>query len=65
MAIETRAAAVTVKLVEPETESTVAVMLVVPVPALVANPVELIVATLPSEGDHVAVVVKFWVLPSE
>ena len=64
-AIETRAAAVTVKPVEPETEPRVAVMVVVPVLALVANPVELMVATPAGEGDHVAVLVRSCVLPSE
>lgn len=58
-AIDTRAEAVTVKLVEPEIRPEVAVILVVPVLALVAKPVELMVATLTTEGDHVAVLVRF------
>jgi hypothetical protein len=60
--------AVTVRVVEPETEPDVAPIVVEPVPRLVASPllpvVLLIVATPVAEELHVTDVVKFWVVPS-
>jgi hypothetical protein len=63
-AIETKAAAVTVRLVEPTIEPEVALMVVVPTLALVAPPVALMVATLTVAEAHVTVLVRSWVLPS-
>ena len=66
--IETSAAGVTVSFVVPEMEPEVAVMVVVPVPALVAKPwvpvALLTVATGVLEELHCTELVRFWVLPS-
>lgn len=60
--------AVTVNTVEALTEPEVASMVVVPTPTVVAKPCEpevvLTVATLVVEELHVAVLVRFCVLPS-
>jgi hypothetical protein len=64
-AIETKAAAETVRLVEPAIEPEVALMIVVPILPLVAFPVAPMMATLVVAEAHVAVLVKSWVLPSE
>ena len=63
-ATETSVAAVTVRLVLPEMEPEVARMVVDPVPTAVARPAVLIVATVPAEELHVAVLVRFCVVPS-
>jgi hypothetical protein len=59
---------VTVKLVEPVTVPDVAVIVVVPLPTAVANPllpaVLLIVATPAADELQVTVVVTFWKVPS-
>lgn len=62
--IETKAAGVTVRFVEPTIEPEVALMAVVPTLALVAFPVAPMVATLVVADAHVAVPVRSWVLPS-
>jgi hypothetical protein len=54
---------VTVSVVDPVMLPIVAMMLEVPCAALVASPAELIVATLEADEVHVAVLVRFWVLP--
>jgi hypothetical protein len=64
MAIETSVADVTVSSVEPLTEPEVAEMFAVPCAALVASPGALIVAVASVSDDHVAVFVRFCVLPS-
>jgi hypothetical protein len=68
IAIETSAAAVTVSFVDPLTVPEVAVMLAEPTPTLCASPavlgVLLIVAVETVSEDHVAVLVRFCVLPS-
>lgn len=64
-AIDTSVAAVTVSIVVPLTAPEVAVMLAVPIPTLSASPLLLIVAVDSVSDDHVAVLVKFCVLPSE
>jgi hypothetical protein len=61
---ETSAGAVTVRLVEPLTEPEVALIVVVPLEALLAKPWPVIVATAAFEEFQVAVVVRFCVLPS-
>jgi hypothetical protein len=67
-AIEDSAAVVTVSVVEPVTDPRVAVMVVCPVPALVASPFVptelLIVATAALFELQLTVVVMFCVLPS-
>jgi hypothetical protein len=63
-ATETSVAAVTVSVVLPEMEPEVARMVVDPVPTAVARPAVLIVATVPDEELHVAVLVRFCVVPS-
>lgn len=62
-ASETKAAA-TVRVVDPLTSPEAAVMVVVPVPLLVARPVVLMVATVGCEELQVTDVVRFCVLPS-
>jgi len=62
--IDTKAAGVTVRLVEPTIEPEVALINVVPTLALVAFPVAPMVATLVVAEAHVAVLVRSWVLPS-
>jgi hypothetical protein len=63
-AIDTSVGAVTVSVVLPETVPEAAWMLVDPAPAALASPVVLIVATAAAEELHVAVLVRFCVLPS-
>jgi hypothetical protein len=67
-AIETSPAVLTVRLVEPVTDPRVAVMVVCPVPALVASPFIpaelLMVATAAVFELQLTVVVMFCVLPS-
>jgi len=63
-ATETRVGAVTVSAVWPEMAPCVARMVVLPAFRVVARPALLIVATVVSVEDHVAVLVRFWVLPS-
>lgn len=64
-ATDTSAAAVTVKLVDPEIDPALAAMLAIPVLTLVASPVAFTVATFVAEDVHVTVLVRFCVLPSE
>lgn len=68
IAIETSDAAVTVNTVEPLIVPEVAVMVAVPCPTLVANPLVapevLMVAVAAVSEDHVAVLVRFCVVPS-
>ena len=63
-AIDTSAAAATVRTVEPEIAPEVALMFDVPIPTLVANPVLLMVAVVVVPDAQVAVAVKFCVLLS-
>ena len=63
-ATDTSVAAVTVSVVLPEMEPEVERMVVEPVPAAVARPAVLIVATVTAEELHVAVLVRSWVVPS-
>ncbi len=67
-AIETRAAAATVRVVEPLTEPDVAVIVVVPCATLVARPAPVpcatMVATATLDELQVTEAVKFCVLPS-
>ena len=63
-ATETSVAAVTVSVVLPETEPEIARMVVDPVLTAVAKPAVLIAATVPAEELHVAVLVRFCVVPS-
>jgi len=67
-AIDTSVAGVTVKVVDPLTDPDVAIMLVVPVPTLVATtcvpPTLLTVATDSLSTLHCAVCVMSWVVPS-
>ena len=62
-AMETRAGAVTVKTVEPLMVPEVAVIIAVPAATEVANPAELMVATLVAEEVQVAELVRFAVVP--
>ena len=64
IAIVTSAAAVTVSSVDPLTVPEVAVMLAVPIAELCATPALLIVAVAGVSDDHVAVLVRFCVVPS-
>src|ERR1700683_201795 len=64
IAIDTSVAAVTVSSVEALTVPEVAVMLAVPIARLCASPAFLIVAVETASDDHVAVLVRFCVLPS-
>ena len=68
-AIDLSVAAVTVRVVDPDIDPDVAVIVVEPVAAGVANPFEptalLMVATPVLDELQVVVVVRFWVLPSE
>jgi hypothetical protein len=61
--METRAGAVTVKTVEPLMVPEVAVIIAVPAATEVANPAELMVATLVAEEVQVAELVRFAVVP--
>jgi len=64
-AIETSAGALTVKRVDPLIVPEVAVIVEVPAARLVANPAELIVATLVIEEVQVTELVRFAVVPLE
>lgn len=57
--IETKAAEVTVAVVEPVTEPEVAVMVDVPIPAPVARPAEVTLRTLVADELQVTVLVRF------
>jgi hypothetical protein len=63
-AIETRVAAVTVNVVEAVTLPTVALMLELPTPVVVARPVALMVATPGTDELHIAVLVRSRGFPS-
>src|SRR6202030_3411595 len=63
-AIDTSVAAVTVSVVLPVMPLEAAWMVVVPVPPAVPKPAALIVATVTAEELHVAVLVRFCVVPS-
>ena len=63
-AIDTKAAAVTVSIVDPLIEPEVAVMLAVPSPMLVVSPAVLMVAVAGVSELHCAVAVMFCMLPS-
>jgi hypothetical protein len=63
-AIDTSVAAVTVSVVLPVMLLEAAWIVVVPVPTAVAKPVALIVATVTAEELHVAVLLRFCVVPS-
>ena len=64
MVIYTSAAGVTVRSVEPLMPPDTAVIVAVPAPTLLASPALLIVAAAGVSDDHVAVLVRFCVLPS-
>ncbi len=64
-AMETRVGAVTVKTVDPLIVPDVAVIVEVPAATAVANPAELIVATLVAEEVQVTELVRFAVVPLE
>jgi hypothetical protein len=64
IAIDTSAAPVTVSTVDPLTVPDVALTVAVPVPTLCPSPALLIVAVAGVSEDHVAVLVRFCVLPS-
>jgi len=64
MAIETSAAAVTVNSIELLTPPELAVTVVVPIPLLCASPAVLIVAVAVVSEDHVAELVRSFVVPS-
>ena len=61
--MEVKTAGVTVNAAEPLTAPTAAAMVVVPCATLVANPALLTAATAVADELHVAVVVRFCVLP--
>jgi hypothetical protein len=61
--IEVNTAAVTVNVAAPLIVPEVAVMVAVPCATLVASPALLTVATDFAEEVHVAVLVRFWVVP--
>jgi hypothetical protein len=63
-AMDTSAAAVTVRMVDPLTVPELAAMVVVPTPFPVARPPLEMVATPVDEELQVTVLVRFWVLPS-
>jgi hypothetical protein len=63
-AMETRAAVVTVRVVDPLTVPELAATVVVPTPVPVARPPLEIVATPCDEELQFAVLVRFWELPS-
>jgi hypothetical protein len=63
-AIDTSVAAITCSMVEPLTVPIVALMLELPLATLFASPAALIVATAEADELHVAVLVRFCVLPS-
>jgi hypothetical protein len=62
--METSAGGVTVSVVAPVTEFSVAEMVTLPANKAFASPAELIVATLAAEEFQLTVLVKFCVLPS-
>ena len=64
-AMETRTAGETIKVAEPEIAPTVAVIPVLPMAPLVANPCALTVAIVPSTVCQLAELVRSKVLPSE
>lgn len=68
MEIEVNAAGVTVKVADPLTEAELMVMVVVPVPSVVASPIEpvasLIVATFGALEVQLPLCVTSWVVPS-
>lgn len=64
MLIETSTAGVSVRSVDPLTLPDTAVIVAVPTPTLLANPAGLMVAVAGVSEDHVAVLVRFCVLPS-
>lgn len=64
IAIETSAAAVTVRTVVLLTLPELAVMFALPVPTLLASPALLIVAVVTVSDDQLTVLVRFCVLPS-
>jgi len=64
-AMETSVGAVMVRRVEPLMLPEVAVIVAVPAARVVAKPAELMVAALVAEEVHVAVLVRFAVVPSE
>ena len=63
-AIDTRVAGVTVSVVLPVMLLEAAWIVVVPAPTAVAKPAALIVATVTTEELHVAVLLRFCVVPS-
>mgnify|MGYP003620309618 CR=1 FL=1 len=63
--IESRVAAVTVRVVVPVTVPDAALIVVLPEPAEVARPPDPMVATAMFDDDHVAVAVRLCALPSE
>ncbi len=63
MEMEVNTAAVTVKVAEPLIVPEVAVIVEVPEATLVAKPPVLTVATVVFDEVHVAVLVRFWVVP--
>jgi hypothetical protein len=63
-AIDCSVAAVTVRVVEPFTVPEAALMDEVPTAAPVARPAAVIVAVAVFDELHVAVLVRFWVVPS-
>jgi hypothetical protein len=64
MATEASAAPVTVNVVDPLTEPELAEIVALPCATLAANPALLVVAVAGVFDDQVAVLVRFWVLPS-
>jgi hypothetical protein len=64
LAVTVTVAGSIVKVVAPLMEPDVAVIVVLPTAKPFAEPVALIVATEGTEELHVAVLVRFWVLPS-
>jgi hypothetical protein len=63
-AIDCNVAAVTVSVVEPAMDDDVAEIVELPTPAPVARPAAVIVADAVFDELHVAVLVRFWVVPS-
>jgi hypothetical protein len=63
-AIETSTAWLTVSVAVPVIDPELAVIVDVPTPAPVARPPAAIVATVVKDELHVALLVRFWVLPS-
>jgi len=63
-AIDTSAAAATLNPVEPVMPPEAALIVVFPIPTVLAIPPLLIVATVTADDVHVAVLVRSWVVPS-